>query len=567
MRSHPITDFQPASFLDRVLAFVIDGFIIGIGQLVVQKMIGEIGSGLSSILTVAYFTAFQVKMGATPGKKMMGLRLLSADSNDFATPKAVFLRETIGRTVSFLTLFLGYFWALFQSEARTFHDMIGGTRLIQEKAKATSVLKALSIGMGVLFVFVGTFLFTVFYTSIPLKSAARNLEMKGDMKIQGITGSLAKGFQVQQLEFDKSEQGKMTLNDIRFEYDLWNLIKDEKLSIDRISVGRGRFDLKPSLIQGRPSQAAAGIAAADKADGTSTVGDKKKPKRSLQAMIVKVVDLNQIEILYGNQTIKMDRFWARDLNFDKTKGASVAQIGIDSPSLKASTGKVEVTPTGDFTMSHSLDVRIGPGLLPTVEKEISLRFFGERVMGQLTNLSLSAFSDKVRMWRKSGLYHLQVKDFSPGDYYKVKSPIRSLSISASSPIPLLTDYRGTMLIGTRSASLNGLEVNLSVGQRKYTGALSPFGLAPMLSSGQLKLPLVTTSEPMANPADELALLMYDRGFEELSAEEKQVVQSQQDITISRPAARNPASIGSDSRAEMVQRMMEEMRKRSNKLNR
>ena len=65
--------------------------------------------------------------GATPGKKILGLRVVSEDGGPM-DPKRAGLRAVMS-LVSGSVLLLGYAWALWDARRRTWHDAIAGTRV------------------------------------------------------------------------------------------------------------------------------------------------------------------------------------------------------------------------------------------------------------------------------------------------------------------------------------------------------------------------------------------------------------------------------------------------------
>lgn len=77
-----------------------------------------------------YWVLLTYQFGATPGKKIMGLRIVKKDQNVNLDIGQLFLRETLGRLISTLPLMLGYVWVSWDKERRSFHDMISGTRVV-----------------------------------------------------------------------------------------------------------------------------------------------------------------------------------------------------------------------------------------------------------------------------------------------------------------------------------------------------------------------------------------------------------------------------------------------------
>jgi uncharacterized RDD family membrane protein YckC len=65
--------------------------------------------------------------GQTPGKYLMGLRIVRTDTDRIRLGNAV-LRE-IGYVLSGI-LFLGYLWILFDNRRQGFHDKLAGTLVV-----------------------------------------------------------------------------------------------------------------------------------------------------------------------------------------------------------------------------------------------------------------------------------------------------------------------------------------------------------------------------------------------------------------------------------------------------
>ena len=76
-----------------------------------------------------YFIAFIGKCGQTPGKKLLGIMVVSSDGNLLGY-KAAAIRCLIGYTLSFLTFGLGFIWALLDKNNQCLHDKIAGTLVV-----------------------------------------------------------------------------------------------------------------------------------------------------------------------------------------------------------------------------------------------------------------------------------------------------------------------------------------------------------------------------------------------------------------------------------------------------
>lgn len=81
-------------------------------------------AGITLIVSIIYNIGFWMLSGQTPGKRILGVRVMRADGERLRLRNAV-LRQ-IGYWISAI-MFLGYLWVLFDSRRQGFHDKIGGT--------------------------------------------------------------------------------------------------------------------------------------------------------------------------------------------------------------------------------------------------------------------------------------------------------------------------------------------------------------------------------------------------------------------------------------------------------
>ncbi len=128
-----LVDSAPVS--QRFGAMVIEGILL---------LLTAVGAGIVSglvhpVLGLAAFAAFIIWMlvlwsdGRSPGKLLLGLRVVktSGEPAGFGT---MFLRETIGKFVSGLPLYLGYIWALLDDNRQAWHDKIADTYVVNDRS-------------------------------------------------------------------------------------------------------------------------------------------------------------------------------------------------------------------------------------------------------------------------------------------------------------------------------------------------------------------------------------------------------------------------------------------------
>jgi uncharacterized RDD family membrane protein YckC len=154
---------QYAGFVTRLVSFVIDRALVGVvafvtlqsidyvlGAFQINQLLGFwdmtwrgrsiLVAAIYVILTVCYDIGFWLLAGQTPGKRVMGVRVLRSDGSRLRFGNAV--RREIGYVLSGI-LFLGYLWILFDNRRQGFHDKLAGTIVVyswpEGKLKGTFV--------------------------------------------------------------------------------------------------------------------------------------------------------------------------------------------------------------------------------------------------------------------------------------------------------------------------------------------------------------------------------------------------------------------------------------------
>jgi uncharacterized RDD family membrane protein YckC len=138
-----------AFLIDEVILYFISLILFLIGLLALGlkgEMMGRVlssiedparGIGLFALLYIAasllagmiYFTGFHGIAGRTPGKMLLGLRVIQA-SGDPMTPGIAFLRW-VGYLISGPPFCLGFLWVAFDGRKQGWHDKIAATLVIR----------------------------------------------------------------------------------------------------------------------------------------------------------------------------------------------------------------------------------------------------------------------------------------------------------------------------------------------------------------------------------------------------------------------------------------------------
>jgi uncharacterized RDD family membrane protein YckC len=82
----------------------------------------------------SYYVVFTALYGATPGKMLLGIRVVKSDGSpvDWLT---AFMREVVGKILSSLPLDLGFLWAFFHPKRQTWHDLIANTLVVHRESQ------------------------------------------------------------------------------------------------------------------------------------------------------------------------------------------------------------------------------------------------------------------------------------------------------------------------------------------------------------------------------------------------------------------------------------------------
>ncbi len=141
-----------AGFWARLAAYLIDMVIVGAGLLIIRLIMlgvmwifdGTILGGnilfhytlkdiVLYIFKISYFVLFTYYTGTTFGKKLLNLRVVPENREEKLSFIDILYRETVGRFLSGLILWIGYIMIGLDKEKRGLHDILCDTRVVYEK--------------------------------------------------------------------------------------------------------------------------------------------------------------------------------------------------------------------------------------------------------------------------------------------------------------------------------------------------------------------------------------------------------------------------------------------------
>lgn len=155
------TTYKKATFWERLGAHIIDALIlipIFITLSFLFKMMSFniwITEALLFSLRILYHAVFLWKFAATPGKKLLHVKVVTDHYTSIGFGQALF-RESIGKLLS--TIFsLGYLWILINKKKQAWHDSMAKTYVVKTNTQGKYIPiktdEAISLGQKILFGF------------------------------------------------------------------------------------------------------------------------------------------------------------------------------------------------------------------------------------------------------------------------------------------------------------------------------------------------------------------------------------------------------------------------------
>jgi uncharacterized RDD family membrane protein YckC len=148
----PQIQYQYGGFFKRALGFLIDLFLImisnmmliGLGLLAACKAMNDLNlsspsedlvfllTGLFILSSLGLFLSYLIyfnSMGQTPGKKLLGLKVISRSGESVRPVQAV--ARALGLLLTLFFFFPGFLFILFNKQKLSFHDLLASTYVIR----------------------------------------------------------------------------------------------------------------------------------------------------------------------------------------------------------------------------------------------------------------------------------------------------------------------------------------------------------------------------------------------------------------------------------------------------
>lgn len=135
----------PAKITDRFVAYLIDTVPFAIGFYLTVYLMVFRWDQLNAPETwrtvlwawCAAYLAYQAlgnALGATAGKRLLGLRVVGADDGRLSMGRAIL--RSLGLAASTPLFNVGYLWALIDARSRAWHDLLAGSLVVEARPKS-----------------------------------------------------------------------------------------------------------------------------------------------------------------------------------------------------------------------------------------------------------------------------------------------------------------------------------------------------------------------------------------------------------------------------------------------
>jgi uncharacterized RDD family membrane protein YckC len=124
-------DTISADFGTRLVAYLIDAIIIMVPTFILMAILPlPLAYLLGLVAGIAYQVYFWTSSGQTPGKMVMGLKVVSAETGGLLDTGGAAIRY-VGYIVSGIAIYLGFLWVIWDPKHEGWHDKIARTKVIK----------------------------------------------------------------------------------------------------------------------------------------------------------------------------------------------------------------------------------------------------------------------------------------------------------------------------------------------------------------------------------------------------------------------------------------------------
>ena len=128
----PVVAVEYMGFWIRLAAAIIDIVVISVISSLISFVLVPFAFWI--IIFWLYYWLFTGLKGQTPGKMVVGIRVVNAEGSIPGLGSAA-LREIPGKILSFIAIWLGFLWIIWDGQKQGWHDKIANTYVLKVESR------------------------------------------------------------------------------------------------------------------------------------------------------------------------------------------------------------------------------------------------------------------------------------------------------------------------------------------------------------------------------------------------------------------------------------------------
>ncbi len=373
---------------------------------------------------------------------------------------------------------------------------------------------AICIAILIVVVGVGGY-YVLFHTSLPIRGLVAMLNQDPDVQIEGVSGSLSSGFEVQKVRI-KDENGKTNaLDDIRLKYQS----EDDAFVITDIHVGRGHLYIDRSKITETKKESSPD-------DGTIRplhTSDEDTNAR----FIIQKISINDVTIedVGSGEKFHLEKIELDSLDIGK-------EFSMGRLVVKSTDCDLEILPVDGAKTGKAFTVKglFKPGLHENLTAPLDVQGRIDAGDPDHVQVNLSGFGGKVVVKGEGKSMDLRIQGLKPADYFKKSPPVDAIDLAVTQD-ETAGKAEGTLTIGGKRFAFDPAVAGskaIAKGVLKATHKTDKVAYTigvPLDVESERFFPLMQlTTKPVMTLNDAVAGLLYDKTHDALTPEEKKRVE-------------------------------------------
>ncbi len=276
---------------------------------------------------------------------------------------------------------------------------------------------------------IGSYYVTL-HTSLPLTLIKSALEAEGNVKVDGLRGSISSGFEIDRLQFEGEGGHWSELRDIRFKFNgFMDLARYQRLIIQEASVAggtiyalfenEGEFDFDPQVDSEE--------IASEVSEGLEEFREELESEEDLDQLTEMRIDLVSVANLdivnpETEVTLQIKRIEFRDFQMLRGQITKLGNLLIESDQLDLDTAPSEIY--ADYDVAWKLTGRIKSRLHKRLVADIPFQVDFAVADKNQVRTQCNLFEGKVKLTEPlQENWSYELIDFSPAEYFEMQPPL------------------------------------------------------------------------------------------------------------------------------------------------